>query len=205
MARMPRASARAAASVIASASATELASGFSQRTCLPASSAAIAISAWVSPGVTMSTTSTSSRAIVVRQSVDDSDHPHFAAAAAVEAASRPVTTCMTGSRGRSKNLGATLQPCEWAAPMKPWPIIAIRSVSVMSVSSRRWWGAHAPGAPVDDHSNERSMYWSTLSFVTTGASRTIRFGMPGVMMSPSVLFWAIRRARATPSAAWVDG
>ena len=43
--RTPRARAASAAATIASASATVLASGFSHRTCLPASNAAIAISA----------------------------------------------------------------------------------------------------------------------------------------------------------------
>ena len=47
--------ARAAASAMASASATVLASGFSHSTCLPASSAATAISACVSPGEQTST------------------------------------------------------------------------------------------------------------------------------------------------------
>ena len=75
--RTPRSAARAAASAIASASATVFASGFSHSTCLPASSAAIAISAWESPGVTMSTMSMSSRAITSRQSVADSAQPHF--------------------------------------------------------------------------------------------------------------------------------
>ena len=117
--RTPFSAARAAASAIASASATVLASGFSHSTCLPASRAAIAISAWVSPGVTMSTMSMSSRAITSRQSVADSRQPHFSAAAATAEASRPTTTSIDGWAGRSKKRGATRQPWECAAPMKP--------------------------------------------------------------------------------------
>jgi hypothetical protein len=63
IARTPDGEAASAASLISSASATELASGFSQITCLPAARAATAISAWLSPGVQMSTTWMSSRLI----------------------------------------------------------------------------------------------------------------------------------------------
>jgi hypothetical protein len=94
--------AASAAATIRSASATELASGFSQSTCLPASSAAIAISAWVSPGVQMSTTWTSSRSITRRQSVSVSAQPSRPAAAAVATGSRPQSTFIAGASGRSK-------------------------------------------------------------------------------------------------------
>ena len=59
------------ASSIASASASFGAIGFSHQTCLPASSAAIAISAWNLFGVVIETTSTSGSAITSRQSPDD--------------------------------------------------------------------------------------------------------------------------------------
>ena len=67
--------ARFTASSMARASAGSLARGFSQSTALPASAAAMAISAWESPGVHTSTTSTSSRATVSRQSVDVASKP----------------------------------------------------------------------------------------------------------------------------------
>ena len=60
----PRCAAASAAATIASASARLLASGFSTSTCLPASSAARAMSWWRWPGVQMSTTSMSSRSMM---------------------------------------------------------------------------------------------------------------------------------------------
>jgi hypothetical protein len=107
-----------------SASSTVFASGFSQSTCLPASSAATATSTWVLPGEQMSTTSMSSRSIAARQSVSARSQPQRSADSCVRAWSRPTTDTMRGASGRSKNAGATRQACEWAAPMKPWPIIA---------------------------------------------------------------------------------
>jgi hypothetical protein len=119
MANTPAAAAFAAAPAIASASATVLASGFSHSTCLPASSAATAISACDEPGVTMSTRSTSSRSTTARQSVAGSAQPNRSADAAVVPASRPATTAISIGRGRSKNRGAFRHACECAAPMKP--------------------------------------------------------------------------------------
>jgi hypothetical protein len=110
--RTPVSFADSAASTIASASATELASGFSHSTCLPACSAAIAISACVSPGVQMSTRSTSSRAISSCQLVIASSQPSRAAAARTGSARRPTTTRIRGASGRSKNRGAVRQACE---------------------------------------------------------------------------------------------
>ena len=78
-----------AASAMASASATVLASGFSTSTCLPASSAAIAISAWLEPGVQMSMRSTSSRSSSARQSVSIPAQPSWSAACCVRSALRP--------------------------------------------------------------------------------------------------------------------
>ena len=107
-----------AAATMASASSTVLASGFSQSTCLPASSAAMAISAWVWPG---------------RADVDEVDvvaleqrlprglggfpaEPGGGRGdlARVPAASAAIRTWS----GRSKKRGAVRQACEWAAPMK---------------------------------------------------------------------------------------
>ena len=79
-----------AAATIASASATVLASGFSHSTCLPASSAAMAISACVSPGVQTSTRSMSSRATRACQTVSVVSQPSRSAAAATWSASRPA-------------------------------------------------------------------------------------------------------------------
>ena len=63
------------AASIFSASVTVLASGFSQNTTLPAFAAAIAISAWLSPGVLMSTMSMSLRLTTSCQSVEVSSQP----------------------------------------------------------------------------------------------------------------------------------
>ena len=114
---IPLAFAASAAAVIASASSTVLASGFSHRTCLPASRAAIAISAWLSPGVHTSISWMSSRPSSLRQSVSVSCQPSFVAAASTASALRPQSTFIAGSSGRSKKRGALRQACEWAAPM----------------------------------------------------------------------------------------
>jgi hypothetical protein len=118
MLRTPAARARSAAATIARASATELARGFSHSTCLPASSAAMAISAWVSPGVQTSTSPTSSRLSSCFQSVSTDRQPSLRAAASTAAASRPHSTAMSGRSGRSKKRCAVRQAWEWAAPMK---------------------------------------------------------------------------------------
>ena len=117
-ARAPRP--RSAAAAIASASATVLASGFSHSTCLPASSAAIAISAWVSPGVQMSTRSMSSRSTSARQSVSVDAQPSRSGRGARRAVGVPAGQHgqLPGRSGRSKKRGAVRQAWEWAAPMK---------------------------------------------------------------------------------------
>src|SRR3954454_15217050 len=121
MERTPCAAARSAAAAIVCASATVLASGFSHSTCLPAASAAMAISACVSPGVHTSTSCTSSDATTSRQSVDTLAQPYFAAAAFVLARSRPPSTASCGTIGRSKNRCAVRQAWECTAPMNAWP------------------------------------------------------------------------------------
>ena len=116
--RTPEARARSAAAAIASASATVLASGFSHSTCLPASRAAMAISAWVSPGVQTSTRSMSSRATSACQEVSVDSQPSRSAAAVTRAWSRPATAVIRSRSGRSKKRGALRQAWECAAPMK---------------------------------------------------------------------------------------
>ena len=104
---------------MASASATVFANGFSHRTCLPASSAAMAISACVSPGVQMSMTSMSGRStssLPVGRREDC--HPRVAAARLAASASRPQSATMRGDSGRSKTRPAVRHAWEWAAPMK---------------------------------------------------------------------------------------
>ena len=86
---------------------------------MPAASAAIAISSCEWPGVTMSTTSMSSRAMTSRQSVAASRQPHLSAASATASALRPTITDISIFFGRSKTLGAVRQACECAAPMNP--------------------------------------------------------------------------------------
>ncbi len=93
------------AATMALASFTVLARGFSHRTALPARAAAMAISAWLSPGVTTSTTWMSSRATTSRQSVAHSSQPSWAAARATFLRSRPQTTLRRGvSFGEKKRL-----------------------------------------------------------------------------------------------------
>ena len=111
------------------------ASGFSQKTVLPASAAAIAISAWESPGVQMSTTSMSGRATTARQSVACSSKPSLRAAAATPASSRPQTTFMRASIGRSKKRPTWRQAFAWARPMNWYPIIATFTVLATPSSS----------------------------------------------------------------------
>ena len=94
MAHTPRSAAELAAAAICSASSTVFASGFSQSTCLPACRAAIAISAWLSPGVQMSMRSMSSRSTRRRQSISVEAKPSRSAAA--------LTACRVaaGDRGQ---------------------------------------------------------------------------------------------------------
>ena len=118
IARTPCFAASVAAADMASASATVFASGFSHMTCLPASSAATAISACVLPGVQMSMTSMSSRVRSARQSVSTDSQPKRFATAVAAASSRPQIARSRGVSGRSKNAGAVRHACECAAPMK---------------------------------------------------------------------------------------
>ncbi len=117
MDRTPDACAATAAAAISRASATVLASGFSQSTCLPAASAASAISAWLSPGVQMSTTSISSDSTRPRQSVVYPSQPSRSAASATLPVSRPQTNDIRTCAGRSYTRFTVRHACECAAPM----------------------------------------------------------------------------------------
>ena len=86
------------AASIFSASRRVLASGFSQSTALPARAAAIAISAWLSPGVLTSTRWMSFRATTSRQSVAVSSQPSWPAAALTAGRFRPHSTLRRGRR-----------------------------------------------------------------------------------------------------------
>ena len=70
----------------------ELASGFSQTMCLPASAAASTISQCMWPGVETSTMSMSSRATTARQSLDASFQPNASRACSVSSGLRPQIT-----------------------------------------------------------------------------------------------------------------
>ena len=95
-----------AASCMVLASAPVRASGFSQITCLPALSAAMAISAWLSLGVTMSTTSMSSRLTTAAQSADDSSKPSRVAPVTARSAVTSTRTLRCGIAGAGqKNIG----------------------------------------------------------------------------------------------------
>jgi hypothetical protein len=106
-----------AAAVMARASSALLASGFSQRTCLPASRAAIEISAWLDPGVQTSTRSTSSRSTSRFQSVSQAAQPSRPAAAATCSRSRPQMAARRGVKGSSKKRPTLRQAWECARPM----------------------------------------------------------------------------------------
>src|SRR5579862_8998140 len=100
------------------------ASGFSQRTILPAEAAAMAISACKLFGVAMSTTSTSLRSKTARQSVAVSSQFHRRAISSSRVLSLPHTIFIFKSYGVSKNRLTCRNALEWARPMKPCPIIA---------------------------------------------------------------------------------
>ena len=104
---------------IASASARVFASGFSHSTCLPASSAAIAISACASPGAhdvdEVDVVALDDPPPVRRASAQP--EPLGGSADAVRVAARHHGHL--DGRGRSKTRGAVRHAWEWAAPMKP--------------------------------------------------------------------------------------
>ena len=80
----------------------------------------MAISAWVSPGVQMSTRSTSSRVDErLRQSVSTCCQPSRRGAPLAGGLGVPAADGgeVRHGSGRSKNRPAVRQACEWAAPM----------------------------------------------------------------------------------------
>ena len=94
---------------------TEFARGFSQSTCLPASSAPIAMSTWLSPGVQTSRTWMSGSATASRQSVSTFGIPNASANAWVFSRFLPITWVTRA--GVPKNLAACAQPAVWMRPM----------------------------------------------------------------------------------------
>jgi hypothetical protein len=94
------------ASYIARASSPVRARGFSQRMCLPARAAAIAISACRSLGVAMSTMSMSGSSTTRRQSLVALSKPNRAAASAAISSVASARTLRTGIAGAGqKNIG----------------------------------------------------------------------------------------------------
>jgi hypothetical protein len=92
---------------------------------------AIAISAWLSPGVQMSIMSMSSRSTRRRQSVSVEAKPSRSAAALTASGLRPATAVSSGVSGRSKNRCALRQAWAWAAPMKAYPTMPTRRTSLI--------------------------------------------------------------------------
>src|SRR5271165_1754809 len=78
--------------------------GFSHIPILPASAAAVAISACVSFGLAMSLRSISFRAASLRRSVANDEYPHLSANASAAARVRAQTATGAGSYSRAKNL-----------------------------------------------------------------------------------------------------
>ena len=91
----------AAAAAMRSASSGVKASGFSQWTCFPASSAASAISQWSRFGVVMETSWTSGSSTTARQSSVALSKPHCAAWRSAAAAWRSQTRTRRGVNGVS--------------------------------------------------------------------------------------------------------
>ncbi len=121
---------------IARASATVNASGFSHITALPARAAAIAMAAWESFGVVMSTMSMRGSLTTSRQSVAKVSQPNVSAISDTPALLRPQMVFMTGRALSLKNLGAFIQAFEWARPMNLYPIMPTFSVrAIFLVSS----------------------------------------------------------------------
>ena len=84
---------------------------------MPAFAAAMAISAWVSPGVDTSTMSMSSRATTSRQSVAYSSQPRVREALRTAERLRPQITFMRGVSFGSKNRPTWRQALLCARPM----------------------------------------------------------------------------------------
>jgi len=78
-------------------------SGFSHVTILPARAAAMAISAWVLLGLTISIRSIFGSSTTLRQSVSQDSYPHLAAKSLASGASMPQMVLRTVGRAGRKN------------------------------------------------------------------------------------------------------
>ena len=122
MAMIPFCAAFLAASAMAFASSNVEAIGFSQSTCFPAFSAAMAISAWALFGVQMLTTSISGSLTMSRQSVQHFSKPKRSFASAAISGTMSQIVFKTGTAGAGqKYLGMSEYPIECAFPMNPAP------------------------------------------------------------------------------------
>src|SRR5215212_2966484 len=111
-----------AASRIWRASSREPASGFSQATFLPASRAAMAISAWALLGLVTSTRSISGFLTARSQLVSEFLQPQRFLKDSSSSGFRPTTVCMMGLRGSVKNLSTFRNALLWARPMNLLPM-----------------------------------------------------------------------------------
>src|SRR3984957_6414294 len=125
------------AATIFSDSAALRPNGFSHITILPASAAAMAISAWVSFGLAMSMRSISFRATSLRQSVSNDEYPQLPAKLSASAGFRAQTATSAGSCSRSKNLLTFPNALEWVRPIKPQPTMPTLSFFVAPIKSLR--------------------------------------------------------------------
>src|SRR5690606_5516975 len=92
----------------------------------------MAISAWESPGVQMSTICTSSRLISSFQSVSTAAQPNCSAVAVTASRDRPHSTARVGLTGRSKKAPTVRQAWECTRPMKAYPTMPTPSVGLSS-------------------------------------------------------------------------
>ena len=111
------------------------ASGFSQATCLPASRAAMAISAWALLGLVTSTRLMSGLVMALCQLVSELRQPQRFLKASSSSVFRPTTVCITGLVGRLKNLSTLRKALLWARPMNLSPIKQIFATSLGMVWS----------------------------------------------------------------------
>ena len=184
---------RSATSVIATASSTVLASGFSQSTCLPASSAAMAISACVSPGVHTSTSWTSSRAMSARQSVSTLPQPRRRAASArrLGVASRRERPSR-GERQVEEPTGRT-------------PRLRVRRPHEGVAHHADAEHRRALLSVIRQDGKASGRYWSTFSLVTVALARVMDAGTSSSTRSLMPLLLAMSRARLMADAAMLGG
>ena len=126
-----RPGARSAAATMASQSGSVAATGFSSRTCLPAPSAATAISRCISCGVAITTTSTDGSPSSAAQSVWGV--PPWRAAKAATASASLRQTAVSRAPATSRSASAWTAP-KWPAPMMPMPTSALASCRSAPIS-----------------------------------------------------------------------